>query len=125
VRLLVDTHVALWFFEDPTLLVDDARTAIEDSDNIAFLSAASIWEWALKRARGKGAMPIEISEAAGRASFVELPVTWSHGGAAASLPRLHGDPFDRMLVAQAGVEGLVLLTRDPLVQQYDVRTMVA
>jgi PIN domain nuclease of toxin-antitoxin system len=125
VKLLVDTHAALWFFEDPALLSADAREAIEDARNVALLSAASIWEWALKQSRGQGSMPIEMTEAGARASFVELPVTWAHGTAAASLPRLHGDPFDRMLVAQAQVENLVLVTRDPLVLQYDVPTIPA
>ena len=84
-RLLVDTHVALWFFEGSSSLSGDARRAIEDRTNIAFLSAASVWEWALKRALGKTSMPIEMSEAGARASFLELPVTWAHGQAAASL----------------------------------------
>jgi PIN domain nuclease of toxin-antitoxin system len=125
VRLLVDTHVALWFFADPERLAVDARRAIEEQTNLAYLSAASVWEWALKRARGKVSMPIDIAEAASRAPLIELHVSWSHGQTAASLPLLHGDPFDRMLVAQAVVEDLVLVTRDPLVQQYDVSTMPA
>jgi len=125
VRLLVDTHVALWFFEDPALLADDAREAIEVSENVVHLSAASVWEWALKRARGKVSMSIEMSEAAVRAGLIELPVTWSHGQTAASLPRLHGDPFDRMLVAQAIAEDLILITRDRDIQRYDVATMPA
>ena len=124
-RLLLDTHAALWFFGDPSGLSDEAREAIVDRENLAYLSAASVWEWGLKRSRGKVSMPIEITEAAERASLLELPVTWSHGTTAASLPRLHGDPFDRMLVAQALVEDLVLVTRDPLVTQYDVATLPA
>ena len=124
-RLLVDTHVALGFFGDPSVLSGEARQAIEDRGNMAYLSAASVWEWALKRSRGKASMPVEMTDAGARASFMELPVTWSHGQAAASLPRLHDDPLDRMLVAQAMLEDLVLVTRDPLVQQYDVATMPA
>ena len=124
-RLLLDTHAALWFFDDPSSLSTEARDAIEDPMNLAYLSAASVWEWGLKRARGKVSMSIDMAEAATHASFVELPVTWEHGTAAATLPRLHGDPFDRMLVAQAVTEDLVLVTRDPLVQQYDVATMLA
>ena len=124
-RLLLDTHTALWFFEDPSRLSSEARSAIEDSASVAFLSAASVWEWSLKRLRGKVSMPIDMTEAATRASFLELSVTWFHGTTAASLPSLHGDPFDRMLIAQALVEELVLVTRDPLVQQYEVATMPA
>lgn len=124
-RLLLDTHVAIWFFEDPALLTEEARVAIEDSGNAAFLSAASVWEWAVKNALGKISMSITLDAGATRAGFEELPVTWAHGRAAAALPALHTDPFDRMLVAQAGVEHLVLLTRDRLVAQYPVQTMRA
>lgn len=124
-RLLLDTRVALWFFDDPALLSRGARDAIEKRENASYLSAASIWEWALKHARGRGSIPGEMTEGATRAGFTELPVRWSHGQVAATLPLLHGDPFDRMLVAQALVEDLVLVTRDPLVQQYGVATMPA
>ena len=124
-RLLLDTHVAIWFFEDPALLTEEARVAIEDSGNASFLSAASVWEWAVKNALGKISMSITLDAGATRAGFEELPVTWAHGRAAAALPALHTDPFDRMLVAQAGVEHLVLLTRDRLVAQYPVQTMRA
>ena len=124
-RLLLDTHVAVWFFEDPSLIADDARGAIEDPDNIAYLSAASVWEWALKHARGRIHMPGEMVEGAILAGFAELPVTWAHGRSAAALPRFHGDPFDRMLVAQALSEDLVLVTRDRTLARYEVATMAA
>ena len=124
-RLLLDTHVAIWFFEDPALLTEEARVAIEDSGNASFLSAASVWEWAVKNALGKISMSITLDAGATRAGFEELPVTWAHGRAAATLPAMHGDPFDRMLVAQAIAEDLVLLTRDRLVAQYPVQTMRA
>ena len=124
-RLLLDTHVAIWFFEDPALLTEEARVAIEDSGNASFLSAASVWEWAVKNALGKISMSITLDAGASRAGFEELPVTWAHGRAAATLPAMHGDPFDRMLVAQAIAEDLVLVTRDRLVAQYPVATMPA
>lgn len=124
-RLLLDTHVALWHFEDPGLLSVGAREAVEDPTNVVYLSAASVWEWAIKAAQGKIATPDSLDAGARRAGFTELPVTWSHGRHASSLQFLHGDPFDRMLVAQAQLEDLVLVTRDPLVQQYDVATMAA
>ncbi len=125
IRILLDTHVAIWFFEDPARLTNEAREAVEDSANVSFLSAASVWEWALKQALGRLSTPTALDVGAARAGFQELPVTWAHGRAAATLPALHGDPFDRMLVAQAAVEGLVLLTRDPLVAQYPIATMPA
>lgn len=124
-RLLLDTHVALWYFDDPQQLTDDARTAIENPTNVPYLSAASVWEWALKQARGLGSMPRDITEWAAQAGFAELPVTWQHGRSAAGLPRIHGDPFDRVLVAQAVVEELVLVTRDRMIQRYDVATIAA
>ena len=124
-RLLLDTHVAIWFFEDPALLSDDARAAIEDPGNGLFLSAASVWEWALKLSLGRISMPAALDVGAIRAGVEELPVTWAHGRAAAALPPVHRDPFDRMLVAQALTEDLVLVTRDPLIRRYDVATMPA
>jgi PIN domain nuclease of toxin-antitoxin system len=125
VRLLLDTHVALWFFDDPALLTGEARAAIEDSRNASFVSAASVWEWALKTGTGRIRMAIPLDAAAARAGFQELSITWDHGREAADLPRLHRDPFDRMLVAQARLEDLVLVTRDARVRQYEVATMEA
>ncbi|MDQ3380214.1 MAG: type II toxin-antitoxin system VapC family toxin [Actinomycetota bacterium] len=125
IRLLLDTHVAIWFFEDPALLANEAREALEDSVNPAYVSAASVWEWALKQALGRISTPAELDTGAIRAGFHELPVTWAHGRSAADLPLLHADPFDRMLVAQALAEDLVLLTRDRLITQYPVATMPA
>lgn len=125
IRLLLDTHVVIWFYEDPSLLTSEAREALEDSANVAYVSAASVWEWALKQALGRISTPTELDAGAVRAGFQELPVTWAHGRAAATLPALHSDPFDRMLVAQATVEGLVLVTRDRRVAQYPIATMSA
>jgi PIN domain nuclease of toxin-antitoxin system len=84
-----------------------------------------VWEVAIKVAAGRLATPTPIDEVAENAGLLELAVRWSHARRAAALPTLHGDPFDRMLVAQALDEGLVLLTRDPLVRQYAVSTLRA
>ncbi len=124
-KLLLDTHVAIWFFEDPALLTEDARLAIEDPGNVSYVSAASVWESAVKQSLGRISLPEALDVGAVRAGFQELPVTWAHGRAAAALPVMHSDPFDRMLVAQAAAEDLVLLTRDRLVAQYPVATMLA
>jgi PIN domain nuclease of toxin-antitoxin system len=125
VRLLLDTHVALWWIEDRDQLAADAREAIADIKNDAHVSAASVWEVEVKRAAGRIETPGLLAEAARRLGFLELPIAWQHATTAASLPPIHRDPFDRMLVAQALEEGLVLVTRDPLVRQYPVATMPA
>ena len=124
-RLLLDTHVALWFLDDPRLVAEGARDAIEEQGNVTYLSAASVWEVALKQAAGRLSLPEPLEVGAQRVGFHELGVTWAHARAAAELPPVHTDPFDRMLVAQAAEENLVLLTRDPLVTQYPVATMPA
>jgi PIN domain nuclease of toxin-antitoxin system len=121
-RILLDTHVALWWANDPAKLTDSARSLIADGGNDVFLSAASVWEAAIKTAAGRLVTPTPIDEAAPTAGLRELTINWTHCRRAAALPPLHRDPFDRMLVAQALEEGLVLVTRDPLVQQYAVPT---
>ena len=87
------------------------------------MSAASVWEASIKVAAGRLATEAPIDEAMYEAGLQELPVTWKHARRAATLPSLHRDPFDRMLVGQALEEGLVLVTRDPVVRQYPVSTM--
>jgi PIN domain nuclease of toxin-antitoxin system len=117
--------VALWWINDPQRLEVDARDAIADGRNDVFLSAASVWEAAIKVAAGRLSTPSPLERSAERGGIAELPIRWKHARRAASLPPLHRDPFDRMLVAQALEEGLVLLTRDPLVTQYAVSTVLA
>lgn len=90
-----------------------------------FLSSASVWETAIKIEAGRLEIPESIESMAREANLTELPITWSHASRAAALPPLHHDPFDRMLVAQAIEEALVLITRDALVRRYDVATMPA
>ena len=124
-RLLLDTRIAVWWFNDPAKVRPDARVALEDPSNEALLSAASVWEAGLKQATGRLDLPIKLDDLARSAGLIELPIAWEHARVAAELPRLHGDPFDRMLVAQAVLQDLVILTRDPLIREYDVATMPA
>lgn len=124
-RLLLDTHVAVWWFNDLARVRPDARVALEDPSNDALLSAASVWEAGLKQATGRLDLPIHLDDLGRSGGLIELPISWEHARAAAELPRLHGDPFDRILVAQAMLEDLVLLTRDPRIREYDVATMPA
>lgn len=124
-KILLDTHVALWWGNDPSRLLDEARAAIEDGANEVLLSSASVWEAEIKMVAGRLAAQWPLDEVAAESGIAELPIRWNHARRAAALPGLHRDPFDRMLVAQALEEGLVLLTRDPLIGQYAVSTMAA
>jgi PIN domain nuclease of toxin-antitoxin system len=118
VRLLLDTHAFLWWCGDDPRLGDVERQAIRDGANEVFVSAASVWEMALKQGLGRLQGPEPASAAVTRLGFEPLPIAHAHAEAIASLPPLHRDPFDRMLVAQARTEGLTLVTLDPLVRAY-------
>jgi PIN domain nuclease of toxin-antitoxin system len=116
--LLVDTHVFLWWRGDDPRLGEVERQAIRDGQNDVFLSAASIWEIAIKRSLGRVQIPEAASAAAVRLGFGPLSISFAHAEATALLPPLHRDPFDRLLVAQARTEGLTLVTNDPLIRAY-------
>jgi PIN domain nuclease of toxin-antitoxin system len=120
VRLLLDTHVFIWWNERPEVISRRLRQAIMNPRNEIVVSAASVWEMALKRAIGKlrFSQPIVTTIASHR--FQLLPISGEHAEAAAELPRHHTDPFDRLLVAQADLEGLVLGTHDRKLQPYGV-----
>ena len=117
-RLLLDTHVFLWTVTDDPRLTTDARRLIVDADEV-YVSAASIWEAAIKAGLGKirGDMT-QLANAIGGSGFVELPVTALHAAFVVELPHYHRDPFDRLLIAQALTEPLVLLTSDAKLPQY-------
>jgi PIN domain nuclease of toxin-antitoxin system len=123
VNVLLDTHVALWWLVDPDVLSEQARDVIGDGGNRVVLSAASVWEAAIKVAAGRLSMPETFDEAAEAVGIESLPISARHARRAAELPPLHRDPFDRMLVAQAVEEGLVIVTRDARVRQYAVATL--
>ena len=122
-RLLLDSHVLLWFLWQGPLLGARAAAAIADPDNEVFVSAASIWEIALKRAKAVLNAPENLSAVVEQAGFIPLPLSLFHAEQAAMLPMHHRDPFDRMLIAQAQAEGLVLVTRDAHIRRYGIRTM--
>ena len=124
-RLLLDTHVLIWAVENSPRLGADAREIITDPGNEVFVSAATIWEIAIKRALGKLSFPSDVGDTVRRDGFTELPVTFHHAEQAGGLPRHHGDLFDRMLVAQAQAEGLIIVTEDPIIPRYGVRTVRA
>ncbi|MEB3188541.1 MAG: type II toxin-antitoxin system VapC family toxin [bacterium] len=118
--LLLDTHVLLWWLASPEDLVEGARKAIESPTNDVVVSAASIWEMAIKQSLGKLSLPGDPVEAITALGFHLLPITAAHGWRAGRLPPLHRDPFDRLLVAQADSESLVLVTRDRDIPRYGI-----
>jgi len=107
------------------MLSREAGEAIADGRNRVLLSAASVWEAAIKAAAGRLEMPESFLATAESAGMEELPICARHALRAAGLPPLHRDPFDRMLIGQALEEGLVIVTRDPLVRQYPVAALPA
>jgi PIN domain nuclease of toxin-antitoxin system len=123
VRLLLDTHVVIWALGDDRRLGRTARSAIKDVTNAVYVSAATAWEMALKSALGKLDVPPDIRDWIDRSAFSALPIEMEHAFASASLPLHHRDPFDRMLVAQAQLEDLTLVTGDPQIARYEVATL--
>ncbi len=120
-RLLPDTHLLLWLAEDSARMPSDAAAWLKDEDNEVFFSVATIWEVSIKSALQKAGFSIDASafrKGLLRTGFIELPIASEHVIAVAKLPHLHRDPFDRLLVAQAQVEGLTLMTTDKKRAQY-------
>jgi PIN domain nuclease of toxin-antitoxin system len=124
VLLLLDTHVLLWWSAGDPGLGRRAEAAIADPANVVFISAATAWEIAVKRAAGRLEAPDArvLIEAGG---FQGLPIDADHAVASAELPPHHRDPFDRLLVAQAQLEQLSLVTADPQLARYDVELLDA
>lgn len=118
-RLLIDSHVGLWWLSDDDALGPACRSAVERADEV-FFSAVTPWELGIKRALGKLAFPDGLVDALVASGFVGLPIGIDHAVGAAELPPHHHDPFDRMLVAQAGAEGLTLVSADRTLAPYDV-----
>lgn len=116
-RILLDTHLLLWAVADPRKLPPGARNRIDAAE--VYVSAVSIWEVSIKAALGKlSADPAELLAEIEPAGFTLLPVSGEHAAAVARLPAVHTDPFDRMLVAQAKTEPLLLLTNDSILAGY-------
>ena len=120
-KLLLDTHLLLWAAGEPKRLSKQARTLIDNADNELLFSAASLWEVAIKRGLGREDFKVDarlLRRGLLDNGYSELPIISDHVVATESLPLIHKDPFDRVLVAQATVEGVTLLTTDSLVAQY-------
>jgi len=120
-KLLLDTHLLLWAAGDPSRLSDAASALISAPENELFFSAASLWEIAIKHGLGRADFKVDarvLRRGLLDNGYSELPIGSEHAVAIDSLPPIHKDPFDRILVAQATVEGITLLTVDALVAQY-------
>jgi PIN domain nuclease of toxin-antitoxin system len=124
-RLLLDTHVLLWWLADDPELGEGARHAIAAAENTCIVSAATIWEIAIKSALGKLEVPAEIEGLLAHEGFSSLNVSAEHAWEVGRLPAVHRDPFDRMLVAQCRIEGLTLVTHDATLGRYSIPILQA
>lgn len=123
-RLLLDTHILLWWLAGDPSVPQQAGKEIADARAEVFVSAASAWEIAIKQALGRLRFPVSrIREIVEEAGFVPLGIGIDHAVLAGALPQYHGGPFDRMLVAQAQHEGLTLVSVDPAIRRYDVKIL--
>lgn len=120
-KFLLDTHILLWAAGTPALLSEEARVLLEDDANELIFSAASLWEIAIKRGLGRSDFLVDprvLRRGLLDNGYTELPIMGEHAVAIDNLPLIHKDPFDRILIAQASVEGLTLLTADQVVAEY-------
>lgn len=123
-RLLLDTHVALWALGADPRLSNTARTLIDDERSSCFLSAASVWEVAIKWSTGKlkapSGFPTKFHEEMALRGIAGMPIYDTHAAAVADLPLHHRDPFDRLLVVQAMAEDMTIVSKDEILSAYDV-----
>ncbi|MFA6034921.1 MAG: type II toxin-antitoxin system VapC family toxin [Myxococcota bacterium] len=125
-KVLLDTHAFLWFITGDERLSKKARRLMEDGETGLLLSAASVWEMAIKTSLGKLSVPLPFDEFIRQKTlegFVILPVEWHHAARVAGMPFHHRDPFDRLLAAQALTERLSLVTADKAFKKYGVKTV--
>lgn len=120
-RFLLDTHTLLWWLVDSPQLGARCKEIISDQRNQIVVSAATSWEISIKMSLGKLEAPEDMDSVVEDEGFSKLPISLYHGQLAGHLPPIHRDPFDRMLVAQAQAEGLILMTADENIGQYGVR----
>ena len=118
-RLLLDTQALIWWDADDTRLGERARAGIQNADDV-YVSAASAWEIGIKQALGRLETTRRLAEAVAEAGFSPLPVTFEHASAVGSLAPHHSDPFDRLLIAAAQIEGLTIVTSDQRFARYGV-----
>jgi PIN domain nuclease of toxin-antitoxin system len=119
-KLLLDTHVLLWWLDDHPSLGEAARAGIADRTNQVYFSAASVWEAGIKEAKGLLRLSNDVDAKLESEPLLHLAVTYRHGRTGAALPPHHKDPFDRLLVAQCLLEGMTLVTGDPVLAHYGI-----
>ncbi|BAW98000.1 PilT domain-containing protein (plasmid) [[Synechococcus] sp. NIES-970] len=119
-RYLLDTHILLWWLENNPCLSGAMRTAIANPESFVFVSAATVWEMSIKRSLGKLSVPDNLLEMLQINQFEVLKITAEHGLKVGELPDYHKDPFDRMLIAQAQMEELTLISQDGQFERYEV-----
>lgn len=119
-RYLLDTHILLWWLGEPEKLTPETLEVIASKDNFVVISAASIWEMRIKQNLGKLTLPDNFEEILSDEPFERLSITVAHAHAIKDLPTIHRDPFDRILIAQAKLENLTLITEDQLLKEYEV-----
>jgi PIN domain nuclease of toxin-antitoxin system len=126
VKLLLDTQAFLWFVAGDPKLSRRARRRLEANESALFLSAASVWEMAIKASLGRLVLPgtaAEYTRGKLASGLQMLSIDWSHAAAVEALPFHHRDPFDRLLIAQAQIERMAIVTADPAFRKYDVRVV--
>ena len=119
-KLLLDTHILLWALADDPRLSARHKACLQDPDTDLYVSAVSIWEVAIKRRLGKLDVPKQFASLVAQTNASPLEISWQHGERAGDLPLLHNAPFDRLLIAQAQIEGRPPMTEDQKIRQYDV-----
>lgn len=124
-RLLLDNHVLLWWLDNSPALFPEVEIQIAAPENIIYVSAATVWEIVIKSALGKLEIPDDWLDAVQEGGFRRLPITWTHALQVGRLPAIHRDPFDRLLIAQAISEDLVLVTGDIRLAAYPVSILQA
>ncbi len=124
-KYLLDTHVIIWWLTEPLKIKKKARQIIADPNNSLFVSAASIWELAIKSKLGRIKLPYNLIETLNHERIQLLEISGQHALATIDLPLIHQDPFDRMLIAQAKYEDLILMTHDRVLQKYVVTSILA
>ena len=122
-KLLLDTHALIWWLSNNSTLSIEARDAIADPDNLVFVSAASAWEIAIKKSLGKLQAPDDLKVQIEEKKFTPLAINIDHTLTVEKLPLHHQDPFDRILIAQAISENLIVVTRDRKFEAYEVKTI--